>query len=128
MSVLQNLEDRLILEEKHTEANRNIARYEISTRTIVLTKNGERMIVGVATDITERKNAEAELDWAQQFLRNVIDNRPNLIFVKDPEGRFTLANRSLAKLYGTTAEKLIGKTDGDFGRPLDEVERIRSDE
>lgn len=70
--------------------------------------------VGVIVDITERKHAEEALKRQWEFLRNVIDTDPSLIFVKDAEGRFTLANRALAEVYGATVEELEGKTDADF--------------
>src|SRR3954464_13937403 len=47
----------------------------------------------------------------QHFLRQVIDTNPNLIFVKDWEGRYLFANVALAQLYGTTVDSLIGKRD-----------------
>ncbi|MBD3885573.1 PAS domain S-box protein [Phormidium tenue FACHB-886] len=75
---------------------------------------GEKIFTVFLRDITDRKQAEAELQAQQQFLRQVIDSNPNLIFVKDWEGRFTLANQALAKLYNTTPEDIIGKMDADF--------------
>jgi PAS domain S-box-containing protein len=47
-------------------------------------------------------------------LRTLIDNIPDLIFIKDRESRFTLANNKVAAVMGTVPEKLIGKTDFDF--------------
>jgi PAS domain S-box-containing protein len=60
----------------------------------------------------------------EEFLRHVIDTNPNLIFVKDWEGKFTLVNQALADLYGTTVENLIGKTDADFNPDSAEVEQF----
>jgi len=51
-----------------------------------------------------------EIEERGRFLRQVIDMAPNLIFVKDTGGRFTLANRALAKMYQTTSDAMIGKT------------------
>lgn len=47
-------------------------------------------------------------------LRTLIDNIPDLIFIKDRQSRFTLANTHVATVMGTTPENLIGKTDFDF--------------
>ena len=74
-------------------------------------------------DITERKRAEHNLNEAKQFLNTVIDNIPNLIFVKDIEGRYILANRALAKLYKTKSDAMIGKTDADFSDDPEVIER-----
>jgi PAS domain S-box-containing protein len=81
--------------------------------------------IGSCIDITERKQGEEMLNQERAFLREVIDINPNFIFAKDREGKFTLANRAVAVAYGTTVEGLLGKTDGDFNRNLEEVELFR---
>jgi PAS domain S-box-containing protein len=86
-------------------------------------QDGHRL--GVVLDITERKRAEEALEKERSFLRQVIDIDPNFIFAKDREGRFTLANQAVAEAYGTTVDKLIGKTDADFNANNDEVESFR---
>ena len=72
-------------------------------------------------EVNERKRAEGRLKDAQQFLRSVIDTDPNLIYVKDQEGCFTLANQALADFYGTSVEYLIGRTEADFNENTQEV-------
>lgn len=75
---------------------------------------GEKVFTAFLRDISEHKQVEAKLQEQQQFLRQVIDSNPNLIFVKDWNGRFTLANQALADLFHTTVEEIIGKTAADF--------------
>ncbi|MBI3834108.1 MAG: PAS domain S-box protein [Planctomycetes bacterium] len=60
------------------------------------------------------------------FLRQILDINPNLIFAKDREGRFTLVNQALADIYGTTVEELTGKTDADFNPDSEQVAFFRS--
>ena len=102
--------------------------------------------VGVQNDVTARVEAEAALQKAhdeleqrvaerteslrekEQFLRTVLDTDPNLIFVKNVEGVYTLANRTLAALYGTTPEQMVGKTDADFNRNVGEVAQFQEDD
>jgi len=79
---------------------------------------------GVQRDVTDRKRAETALKRQQDFLRSVIDIPPNLIFAKDWNGRFVLANQATAEIYGTTVEHLIGKIDADFNPNLAEVEQF----
>ncbi|HEY6058942.1 MAG TPA: PAS domain S-box protein [Gemmatimonadales bacterium] len=76
----------------------------------------------------DRKRVEEERRRQQEFLRQVIDLNPNLIFVKDWDGRFTLVNRALAELYGTTAEDLVGRRDADFNPNRAEVEQFLRDD
>ena len=51
----------------------------------------------------------------EALLRALIDQVPDLLFVKDPESRFVLANDATARDVGEASpEALIGKTDLDF--------------
>jgi|GEM_PF-1245954 len=85
---------------------------------------GIAAVGSITTDITGRKQAEAALEQQRLFLRQVLDINPNLIFARDSHGRFTLVNQTLADMYGTTVEYLLGKTDADLNPNLNEVQRI----
>ena len=76
----------------------------------------------------ERKRIDEERRGQEEFLRQVIDLNPNLIFVKDWDGRFTLVNRALAELYGTSPEDLVGRRDSDFNPNSEEVEQYLRDD
>lgn len=85
-------------------------------------------LVGIGRNVTQRRQYEDELREQQLFLRQLIDNNPNLIFVKDIEGRFRLVNRALAEMYGTTIDDMIGKTDADFLKDADLVAQFAADD
>jgi two-component system cell cycle sensor histidine kinase/response regulator CckA len=92
-------------------------------------------LVGVAitTFLLERRYAaraaalQAATTHYQHFLRQVIDANPHLIFVKDGDGKYVLANEATAQFYATTVDSLIGKRDIDFGLK-DEAERFLRDD
>ena len=83
---------------------------------------GQACLLTVTRDLTSQKQREGEVQRQQDFLRKVLDANPNLVFVKDWEGRFTLANRAVAEIYGTTPEGLVGRTDADFNPNKGQVE------
>ena len=90
--------------------------------------------LGIAAFIQERRHAaranafQTAAAHYQRFLRQVIDTNPNLIFVKDWDGKYVLANEAMAQFHGTTVESLIGKRDSDFGLKDGEVEQfLRAD-
>lgn len=85
-------------------------------------------LTGTSINITDRKQAEEKLTRQKEFLRNVIDTNPNLICVKDWEGRFRLVNQALADIYCTTVEDLTGKTDTHFNSSPAEVEHYLHDD
>jgi PAS domain S-box-containing protein len=72
----------------------------------------------------EMEQARNEADRARAELRQVIDLVPDLIFARDREGRFLLANEATAKGYGLTPEEVEGKHVAEL-RSGDQVEQFR---
>jgi len=63
----------------------------------------------------KRKQVEDLLEKERNLLRTLIDNLPDIIYVKDTESRFVTGNNAVAHLMGAaTPDELIGKTDFDF--------------
>ncbi|SPF35279.1 putative Histidine kinase [Syntrophobacter sp. SbD1] len=76
---------------------------------------GEKYILSLAYDITERKLAEENLKERDEFLTAVVENIPDMIFVKDAkELRFVRFNRAAEDLLGYSRDNMIGKTDHDI--------------
>ncbi|MEB3308949.1 MAG: PAS domain S-box protein [Snowella sp.] len=88
-------------------------------------KGYPQFAVQMIEDITDRKQAEKALQQNQLFLRNVIDANPNLIFVKNSDGFYVLANQAIATAYGKTVEEVIGKTDQALNRNLGQVQQFQ---
>jgi PAS domain S-box-containing protein len=84
--------------------------------------------VCVWRDIADRKLADAMVRKGEDFLRKVVDATPSMVFVKDWEGHFLLANAALASCYGTTIGGLIGRTDADFNSDAEQLTRFRHDD
>jgi len=82
----------------------------------------------VGRDITDRKENEQKIRNQENLLRRVMDANPNLIFIKNWEGQYVLANIAMAGLYATTPENMIGKTDADFNMNPVEVKKFTEDD
>src|ERR1041385_4328159 len=76
----------------------------------------------------ERARERAALRRHERLLHQIIDANPNLIFVKDWNGRFILVNQAIAEIYGTTPAGLLGKTDADFNPNPDEIAHFLRDD
>ncbi|HUF07877.1 MAG TPA: PAS domain S-box protein, partial [Rhodothermales bacterium] len=75
----------------------------------------ENLLYATARDITERKVAEQSLREANAFLDSVIENIPNMVFIKDATDlRFVRFNRAGEMLLGRGREQLVGRNDYDF--------------
>ncbi len=77
----------------------------------------ESILVGTVIDVTERKKIETELSEQRQFMKLLIDNIPDQIYIKDLEHRFLFCNPGCARLLGKPADAILGRTDADFFPP-----------
>ena len=84
--------------------------------------------IGMLFDITDRKEDESSLEREHAFLREVIDTTPSMVFVKNWNGQFILANEALAHCYGTTIDDVVGKTDSEFNPHAEEIEHFIHDD
>jgi PAS domain S-box-containing protein len=67
------------------------------------------------TEIDRRNKAEAELRKSNSFLATILENIPNMIFVKDAASlRFVRFNKAGEDLTGIGKQEIIGKSDHDF--------------
>jgi PAS domain S-box-containing protein len=85
-------------------------------------------LVGIGRDITEHKAAQDTILAQQKFLHQVIDTDPNLIFVKNQHGKFTLVNQAFADFWGVSADAIIGKTDVELGMSVERAQSFLKDE
>ena len=81
--------------------------------------NGENsknlQIVGVAWDITERRQTELALARERNLLATLMENLPSYIYFKDLDCRFIAASRAMAEVHGRKdPAELIGLTDRDL--------------
>ena len=75
----------------------------------------------VKPDADSAQEAWASTVHAEELLRTVIDESPDIILMKDWDGKFLLGNRALARLYGTTPQELVGVDDGAFNPNEEQV-------
>jgi PAS domain S-box-containing protein len=71
----------------------------------------------VITSLVDRRFSAQQsiFDEERKRLRALIDNIPDLMYVKDRESRFLIANAHAAQIMGANSvEELIGKTAFDF--------------
>jgi PAS domain S-box-containing protein len=73
------------------------------------TSPGETTIYATARDVTDSKRAQEELRHSERFLDSVLENLPNMVFVKDAANlRFIRLNRAGEELLGVPRMELLG--------------------
>jgi diguanylate cyclase (GGDEF)-like protein/PAS domain S-box-containing protein len=78
-------------------------------------------LYSAARDVTERVDATNRLARQQDQLYGLLTHSTSVIFAKDREGRYLLANPTLTALTGRSAEQMLGHSDDEvWGREASE--------
>lgn len=77
------------------------------------------LAVSFVSDITKRKSIEVALARERSQLKSILNYSPILISIRDREGKYLIANKSLIELLRMSEDMIIGKTPHDiFSRNL----------
>lgn len=70
---------------------------------------------GISNDVTELVQTQQTLERERNVLRLLIDGFPDNIYIRDIDGKYLVANKSLANFVGVaTPEEVVGKGPLDF--------------
>lgn len=84
-------------------------------------KGSAKRFIGCAADITDKKEAEAELLTVQKQTKDFLDNLPAIAYYKDLDGKYRIVNKSWCEIAQTSAEQAIGQNDIEvFGKEVAE--------
>ncbi len=73
--------------------------------------------IGACWDITEDVERTARLRGTLALVEAFLKSTPDLVYVKDRDGRYLLINESVEKLMGHTSADVLGKDDTDIFPP-----------
>lgn len=92
-------------------------------------KDGNPYIIASAIDITESVKAQNEIEKQQQFISQIIENSPNIIFVMNEQHEVVLHNKTFSQYYLCGEKNSLAVTDlvqgsediflGDFAEMLE---------
>ncbi len=71
-------------------------------------------IICICRDTTLQKKAEISLKESELQLKTILNNIPDLAWLKDRQSRFLLVNEALARACGRRAEAMVGLSDLDL--------------
>jgi two-component system, cell cycle sensor histidine kinase and response regulator CckA len=85
-------------------------------------------LLGMARDITDRVRLQKNLEQERTLLLTLINSIPDLVYAKDREHRFILANSATARFFGySDVASILGKRDREL-LPAEEAEESAADE
>lgn len=96
-------------EEDFTAAD-GVVHSIVTKKTLHISFNGQRYLVGVIRNNTERKRLEKQLARREQEFRTLAENSPDMLVRYDKECRFVYVNPLFEKSLGFKLEALRGKT------------------
>lgn len=79
--------------------------------------DGKRFFTAIMRDITERSEAEHQLQQSRLLLETMIESIPDPVFVKDADGRYLLVNEKSCRVFAIERGKVLGARDRDFFLP-----------
>jgi len=97
-AIVEKVLERVRIREEIQEHGRDMERM-VAERTAALGEEVER-----------RKQAERELRQSQALLRSLLDNIPDMAWLKDRNGVYLAANESFARAVGVSPEEVRGRT------------------
>jgi two-component system, cell cycle sensor histidine kinase and response regulator CckA len=89
-------------------------------------ESGNRIVFGIAHDV-QRKWAENALRLSLNRLEALLNNIPDVAWMKDDQGRFTAVNEAFARFLDRRREEIVGKTDLDL-LPVDLAEKSQAED
>jgi diguanylate cyclase (GGDEF)-like protein/PAS domain S-box-containing protein len=89
----------------------------LNARQIFRENIGSHIILLAMEDITARKQLEERISEVIRQQQAILDNIPNIAWLKDREGRYVAVNEPFSASFGVAPEDLVGKNDHDIYPP-----------
>ena len=106
-------------EHEWTYIRKDGTRFPILLSVTVLRGLGGDIVgyLGIGTNLTDRRRAEAARRNAEERMQAIVDNASAVIFMKGVDGRYLMINRMWEELFHITRAEIVGKSDDDIFPP-----------
>lgn len=87
---------------------------------------GQREVLSIVRDITERRQSEESLNMAVESYMDIFNSVSEAIYLLDKSGTFIDINEGAEKMYGITKQEFIGQSPYTIAAPgKNDLEEIR---
>ncbi len=80
---------------------------------------GQRCMLSMAVDVTERERAEAALRDSERTHRELIENLNDIVFTVNESGRFAYVSPAVERVFGRPVSEVSGHYYAQFVHPDD---------
>jgi PAS domain S-box-containing protein len=89
--------------------------------------NGTDLVIGIGTDVTERKMEQEALQASEESYRGLFNSVNEAIYIQTEDGTFLDVNDHACKMYGYSRLELIGRSPEILSAPgKNDLENIRT--
>ena len=106
--------DRAQLEKRYIRKDGSILEAAVSVGLIRDASGAPKYLVGQISDISERRQAEAELLVRQKQLGTILASTPVILFAVDAQGRYTMCDGAGLAALGRKPNEVVGQSAFDL--------------
>ncbi|MFC1959992.1 PAS domain S-box protein [Chloroflexota bacterium] len=117
----RNLLEKATGPNEFTLNRKDSSQVSVEIRTFQVQIKGQTVVLGIARDITERKQAEEKLHESEMLLRNAVEGAPIILFKLDTKGVFQLSTGAGLKGLGLKPGEVVGLSHFELYRDLPEA-------
>ena len=119
LAVIQSGKRMVVSEERRTDLSGRTRLLQTIKIPFTVAKTGEPAVLGVCTDITERRLAEASLQESEERFRGMFTATATGIAISTPDGRYLQANAAYCRMLGYSEDELRTRTFASLTHPQD---------
>lgn len=105
----RHLDEEDVLPYEYTLITKRGKKIDAIITSKLINYKGEKAILGIITDITERKKAERELERSEEQYRTIFENTGAASIIIEEDGKISLSNGEFERLSGFTREEIQEK-------------------
>jgi PAS domain S-box-containing protein len=103
-----NAEDKIAGPAEFVVHRKNGEQIIAEIRTLPLTINNQKLVLGIARDITQSQHAEQSLRESEEKFRKITTYAQEAIIMADEERRVTFWNEAAEQMFGYTSQEAVG--------------------
>ncbi len=112
--LLSGTVSNFVMEKRYIRSTGEIVWVNLSVSLMRSSSGEPQCFIGVIQDISDRKQAEQDLQESRNMLKLVLDTIPQRVFWKDRQSVFLGCNSAFANDYQLRLEDIVGKTDSEL--------------